>query len=110
MPRFDSGRDRWSRRRLLGVAAGSAALAPALLLGCGGPALSPGPTGAAATAGPVRRGGRLQIAFPDSPKQLDPAIMTLNEEYNVTLAVYNNLVRIDPQLQPQPELATSWQA
>ncbi len=122
-----------ARRQLLGLATGSgvALVASGLLAACrGAPSSSARPPGAgsapSAQSTPIastgqaqaattatsqpRRGGTLRVAFPDSAKILDPALMTLNEEYNLTLAVYNNLVRIDPQLHVQPELATSWQS
>ncbi|MBI2941494.1 MAG: ABC transporter substrate-binding protein [Chloroflexi bacterium] len=112
----NGGTPPWTRRRFFGLAAGSAALltVPPLLAGCSGlpfarPATAPATPPPATTAQP-RRGGTLRIAFSGSAQRLDPATMTLNEEYNVTLAIYNNLVRVDPQLRPQPELATSWQS
>lgn len=99
-----------NRRRFLksGVMAG----AGLLLAGCAGrleaaPATNPTP-GAANTT--PKRGGTMRIAFSGAPQTFDPAIMTLNEEYTATLAIYNNLVRVDPRLQPQPELATKWSA
>lgn len=111
-----SRRDQWSRRRVVSVAAGlaGAVVGQGLFLGCrratapGSTASAPGAS-APAEAGPPRRGGVLRIAFPGSADRLDPALMSLNEEYNATLAIYNNLVRVDPQLQPRPELASSWQ-
>lgn len=123
LPISSSGAGRWTRRGLVRRAAGLAVAlsVPAALAGCASspttPAVAPpassstpSPNQTPSAASQPRRGGTLRIAFPGSPKRLDPAIMTVNEEYNATLAVYNNLVRVDPKLRPQPELATSWKS
>lgn len=63
------------------------------------------------TSMPVSRyGGKLVVAFPASPKELDPGLMRQSEVYAITAQIYDNLVRVDEQLQPQPQLATSWEA
>jgi peptide/nickel transport system substrate-binding protein len=123
LPMSGSGAGRWTRRGLIRGTTGLAVAlsVPAALAGCASsqtqaptaaPVASPdrpSATQAPSAVGQARRGGTLRIAFPGSPKRLDPAIMTVNEEYNATLAMYNNLVRVDPKLQTRPELATSWQ-
>lgn len=99
----------FNRRRFL--QASLLAGAGVLLAGCAGNSTpTVVPTTVAGNGGSPKRGGTLRIAFPGSPNTLDPAIMTLSEEYNATLAMYNNLVRVEHKLQIQPELATAWKA
>jgi peptide/nickel transport system substrate-binding protein len=48
------------------------------------------------------------MAWASTPKRLDPALAISGDEYMITGAVYDNLVYVDPALQPQPMLATEW--
>ena len=53
-----------------------------------------------------KRGGVLKLAVPSAARRLDPAIHGANEEFIISQAIFNNLVRVDAKLNPQPELAT----
>ncbi|MBI2525127.1 MAG: ABC transporter substrate-binding protein [Candidatus Rokubacteria bacterium] len=77
----------------LGLAAGAAALVPG---------------GGAASAQAPRRGGVLRVAVPSAARRLDPAIHGSNDEFIISQAIFNNLVRVDAKLNPQPELASGW--
>jgi peptide/nickel transport system substrate-binding protein len=48
------------------------------------------------------------MAWPGTPKTLDPPLALAGEEYFITGNVYDNLTRVDEKLQPQPQLATQW--
>lgn len=61
------------------------------------------------TTGPPKYGGTLVAALPD-PGQLNPGITTSGLTHQVTGQIFNGLVRLDEELQPQPDLAKSWQA
>lgn len=65
------------------------------------------PHASAQTATP-KRGGVLKLAVPSAARRLDPALHGANEEFIISQAIFNNLVRVDPKLSPQPELATDW--
>lgn len=56
----------------------------------------------------ARPGGTLRVAFPGVPSKLYPALGLAQEDYGVTIGVYDNLVRLDHNLALQPELAESW--
>ena len=55
-----------------------------------------------------KRGGVLKLAVPSAARRLDPAIHGANEEFIISGAIFNNLVRVDAKLVPQPELASDW--
>ena len=57
-----------------------------------------------------RPGGILKQAWPSSPRTLDPALAIQGDEYMIMQNIFDNLVRIDEKLQPQPQLATRWTA
>lgn len=63
-----------------------------------------------ALAATPRRGGRVKVAFVGSPIRLDPHVAAGAEEWALLRAVYDSLVYADENLQPQPELAESWEA
>jgi len=67
------------------------------------------PTSAGQSAGAPKYGGTLAVALPD-PGQLNPGITTSGLTHQVTGQIFNGLVRLDDKLQPQPDLATRWQA
>jgi peptide/nickel transport system substrate-binding protein len=50
------------------------------------------------------------MAWASSPRTIDPALSIQGDEYMITQNVYDNLVRVDEKLQPQPMLATRWSA
>ncbi len=66
----------------------------------GGPGSSP--------AAAPKRGGVLKLAVPSAARRLDPAIHGSNDEFIISQAIFNNLIRVDAKLTPQPELATEW--
>jgi len=66
-----------------------------------------GSTQAFAQAGP-KKGGVLKLAVPSAARRLDPAIHGANEEFIISAAIFDNLVRVDAKLSPQPGLATDW--
>jgi peptide/nickel transport system substrate-binding protein len=63
----------------------------------------------ARAAGP-RQGGVLKMAYASSPRTIDPALTVQADEYMITQGIYDNLVRTDEKLQPQPQLALRWTA
>ncbi len=91
-----------SRRQFVSQAAAlglTAAISPALL------------SGVAKAAGPVK-GGRLIMGCTggSTTDSMDPATLTSNMNQNLNWQIRNNLVEIDHNLQPVPELAESWDA
>ncbi|MBT8361636.1 MAG: ABC transporter substrate-binding protein [Desulfobacterales bacterium] len=68
-------------------------------------------SGAAKAAGP-KTGGRLIIGATggSTTDSMDPATLTSNMNQNLNWQIRNNLVEIDHNLQPIPELAESWDA
>jgi peptide/nickel transport system substrate-binding protein len=68
-------------------------------------------SGAAKAAGP-KTGGRLIIGATggSTTDSMDPATLTSNMNQNLNWQIRNNLVEIDHNLQPIPELAESWEA
>jgi hypothetical protein len=52
--------------------------------------------------------GDIVIATASEPFRLDPAIAGSGDEYQLTQAMYNNLIRVDTELEPVPELAESY--
>jgi peptide/nickel transport system substrate-binding protein len=85
-----------SRRKFvgLGLAAGAVGLAT-------GHGTSP-------VAAAPKRGGVLRVAVPSAARRLDPAIHGASDEFIISQAIFNNLVRVDPKLNPRPELASEW--
>jgi peptide/nickel transport system substrate-binding protein len=67
---------------------------------------------AAAVSGPAlaqKQGGVLKIAVPSVKPGLDPAFTTTADGYMLTQAIFSNLVRIDENLEVQPQLAKRWE-
>ena len=60
------------------------------------------------TAMPVHTGGIFKVGTLATPLGIDPAISTNAEAYIVTENVYDKLVYQNPQLQNEPQLATTW--
>jgi len=90
------------RRRLLALGAGAGlALAGGL----------PRPGAAAQDASPAAAGagGSLVVGKAQEAVGLDPALVTAASSFQVIAPVYDPLVRLDENLQPQPRLAESWQ-
>jgi peptide/nickel transport system substrate-binding protein len=59
-------------------------------------------------AGGPRRGGTVVIAAAADPGQFNPAVTTAGGTHFVADNLYNGLVFLDEQLNPQPDLAESW--
>jgi len=59
------------------------------------------------TANPVKRGGTFTLARPAGIQQFDP-LLAGPENYAWMRGLYNSLLRYDTKLNPQPELAESW--
>jgi peptide/nickel transport system substrate-binding protein len=90
-------------RRELAIGSGVAALA---LFGAGSAGAQDAATPAAAT--PVA-GGVINVGVQGDPTELDPALSNLAATELVADLVYEGLVRIGPDLVPQPALASSWE-
>jgi peptide/nickel transport system substrate-binding protein len=97
-----------SRRKFLGL--GLAAGAAGIVGMRGNSAAEQRPAGGTGSS-PARtpkRGGVLKLAVPSAARRLDPAIHGASDEFIISQAIFNNLVRVDEKLNPQPELATKW--
>src|SRR4051794_10166856 len=94
----DTPKSALTRRQFLEAGVGLAAGAAGIL---GGPL-------AMAQSTSPKRGGVLKLAVPSAARRLDPAIHGASEEFIISQAIFNNLVRVDAKLNPQPELATDW--
>ena len=75
-----------------------------LVLGC----LAAGCTGGARGADSSRV--TLVVAQGGDPGGMNPAVTTSGSTHPVTDQIFNGLVGLDPQLNPEPELAESWDA
>ncbi len=98
-----------SAARPTGVAQPSSAAQPTTAAGTS----SVAPTTSAATSAPVagtpKRGGTAVVVMNADPGPLNPAITTAGGTHTVTDQIFNGLVGLDDNLNPVPELATSWQ-
>jgi peptide/nickel transport system substrate-binding protein len=56
-----------------------------------------------------KRGGVLKFAVSSVKPGLDPAHTTTGDAYMLTQAIFSNLTRVDENLEPQPQLARSWE-
>ena len=64
----------------------------------------------AAWASPApRRGGSIVIAIGADPPTLNPHFTTLPYTWMIGMSVFSSLIRLDPAMQPHPDLAESWQ-
>src|SRR6185503_16818227 len=98
-------------RRLLFLSAGLALLVLTFLAGCAlDPPPPPTPTPPPPTATPLPRGGNLTIRLAADPADLRPWQPRSRGEEQITALLYNGLTRLDAQLQPQPDLASAWDA
>jgi peptide/nickel transport system substrate-binding protein len=75
-------------------------------------ALSPTIFSGRAHAAAPKEGGRLSIGCTggSTTDSMDPATLTSNMNQNLNWQIRNNLVEIDHNLEPVPELAESWEA
>jgi peptide/nickel transport system substrate-binding protein len=88
-----------SRRTMLG---GAAALGGAAIAGL------PTRAGYAQSGVTPRKGGVLRFCRPDPPDMLDPMQTNSFSGMEFGQMVYDNLVILDDNAQPQPQLATAW--
>src|SRR5919201_753760 len=65
-------------------------------------------TAPTAAAGTPRRGGTMVVAVTADPGQFNSGISTAGGTHAVADNLYNGLVFLDEQLNPQPDLADSW--
>ena len=95
-----------------------AACIAVLLIGCAAAAPAPPPVSATATAAPAPapsatpapRGGDLTIRLADDVPDLRPWQPRSRGEEQISGLLYRGLTRLDPDLRPQPDLATGWDA
>ncbi len=98
-------------RRLLCISAALGLLILGVLAGCalvGAP--EPTPTPPPPTASPLPRGGNLTIRLAADVPELRPWQPRSRGEEQIVGLMYNGLMRLDPQLLPQPDLAERWDA
>jgi peptide/nickel transport system substrate-binding protein len=99
-------------RRLFVV---SVALALLVLAGCAltptpEPTQPPLPTAPPPTSTPLPRGGNLTIRLAADVPDLRPWQPRSRGEEQIISLLYSGLTRLDERLQPQPDLATGWEA
>lgn len=71
---------------------------------------APTPTLPSATPTPLPRGGNLTIQLTQDVPELRPWQPRSRSEEQISGLLYSGLLRLDPQLRPQPDLAQSWDA
>jgi peptide/nickel transport system substrate-binding protein len=82
----------------------------ALLAGCALDPVPVTPTAPPPTNTPLPRGGNLTIRMAADVPDLRPWQPRSRGEEQITGLLYNGLMRLDEKLQPQPDLATRWDA
>src|SRR5215207_4386795 len=98
-------------RRFFLASIALAILALAILAGCAlDPPPPPTPTPLPPTPTPLPRGGNLTMRLAADLPDLRPWQPRSRGEEQITSLLYNGLTRLDAQLQPQPDLATGWDA
>ena len=81
-----------------------------LLAGCASPDSDDrGAEGPAGGSPSPRQGGTLSVAIDSDPGHLNPAITTSGATHTASELIYNGLVGLSPSLEPEPELAESWE-
>jgi peptide/nickel transport system substrate-binding protein len=63
----------------------------------------------AVSAEAQQQGGVLKFAVPNFKPGLDPAKTSTGDAYMLTAMIFSNLTRVDENLEPQPQLAESWE-
>jgi len=110
-----------SRRRALGLLAGTGGIA--VIAACAPPAPSAAPTSVAVAppaggtpaagapakpaAGEPKTGGTLRVAIAGDPASLDGHLFAAGR-FDTTWLIYDRLTEYDTSLNPQPRLAESW--
>lgn len=97
-------------RRIFILSVALAVLAIAILAGCALDPVAPAPTPPPPTATPLPRGGNLLVRLADDLPDLRPWQPRTRGEEQITALLYSGLLRLDARLQPQPDLATGWDA
>src|SRR5690242_6126719 len=98
-------------RRLFLASVALALFALAVLAGCAlDPPPPPTPTPLPPTPTPLPRGGNLTMRLAADVPELRPWQPRSRGEEQITSLIYNGLTRLDAKLQPQPDLATGWDA
>lgn len=100
-------------RRLFAASVALALLILAVLVGCTlevEQPVAPTPTAAPPTPTPLPRGGNLTIRLAEDVPDLRPWQPRSRGEEQLIGLIYSGLTRIDTRLQPQPDLATAWDA
>jgi peptide/nickel transport system substrate-binding protein len=98
-------------RRIFIASAALALLALAILSGCAlDPPPPPTPTPLPPTPTPLPRGGNLTVRLANDVTDLRPWQPRSRGEEQISTLLYNGLTRLDAKLQPQPDLATGWDA
>lgn len=98
-------------RRLFFASVALALLLLVLLVGCAlDPIPEPTPTLLPPTPTPLPRGGNLTVGLAADVPDLRPWQPRSRGEEQITSLLYNGLTRLDARLQPQPDLATGWDA
>jgi len=95
------------RSRTVQVAALVAAAAFALA-GCAGGAARGGGDASGGANGQLNRDATLVVASPSPSTILDPALSNNIGQNSFMAPIYDSLTKVDPTLQVQPMLATSW--
>lgn len=82
-----------------------------VLVGCAlNPVAEPTPTPPPPTPTPLPRGGNLTIGLLADVPELRPWQPRSRGEEQIIGLLYNGLTRLDARLQPQPDLASGWEA
>jgi peptide/nickel transport system substrate-binding protein len=98
-------------RQLFIASVAMALLVLAVLVGCSlDPLPDPTPSPPAPTATPLPRGGNLTIGLAADVPELRPWQPRSRGEEQITALLYRGLTQLDAQLQPQPDLASGWDA
>jgi len=98
-------------RRLFLASVALAVLVLAVLAGCAlDPTAAPTPTAPPPSPTPLPRGGNLLVRLAADVPELRPWQPRSRGEEQIDALLYNGLARLDVRLQPQPDLATAWDA
>src|SRR6266511_107247 len=98
-------------RRLFLASVALAVLVLAVLAGCAlDPTAAPTPTAPPPSPTPLPRGGNLLVRLAADVPELRPWQPRSRGEEQIDALLYNGLARLDARLQPQPDLATAWDA
>lgn len=96
-----------NRRSFIGAIglAGASAIA-----GCSGESGNSSTADSSTASSSSTSGGQLRTSVSRKPESLNPILHVNGAEYQVTGWLYSNLVRVDTNLNLQPDLAVDWEA